>query len=156
MNKGIKIISVLFIMIFMVCSYFLLKSHYEQHRYDINKLSYRKTTDYGSVLRGCFESNNWNNLPLSKNFREKYKTKFDITEFAGNFVGYDDGLTRENGEKLIIIGYLKEALFDFSDTKSVQYDLYFKYKVDEEGLLDDVEFVRVEKRDPMTGRIIES
>ena len=152
----IKKFSVLFIMIFMVCSYFLLKSHYEQHRYDINKLSYRKTTDYGSVLRGCFESNNWNNLPLSKNFREKYKTKFDITEFAGRFVGYDAGSTRENGEKLLIIAYQKEALFDFTDTKSVQYFLYFKYKVDEEGLLDDVEFVRFEKLDPMTGRIIES
>ena len=58
-------------------------------------------------------------------------------------------------EKLIIIDYLKESLFDFDDSKGVRYYLYFRYKTTDDGLLDDVEFVRMEKRNPMSGRIIE-
>ena len=54
-----------------------------------------------------------------------------------------------------MICYLKESLFDFDDSKGVRYYLYFKYKTTDDGLLDDVEFVRMEKRNPMSGRIIE-
>ena len=68
-------------------------------------------------------------------------------------MGYDAGSTNENGEELIVICYLKESFFD--EAKSARYYLYFKYKTTEDGLLDDVEFVRKEKRNPMTGRIIE-
>ena len=155
MSKGLKFIIFIFVFIFMLSSYFLLKGHYEQHKFDINKVSSRKTTDLGSALRGCFEEKNWDNLPLSDNFRNKYKTKFDITEYAGKFVSYSNGSIYENGEELFIIDYQKEFLFDFNDTKGYQIDLYFRYKTTEDGLLDDVEFVRMEKRDKMTGRIIE-
>ena len=155
MSKVLKFIIFIFVFTFMITSYFLLKSHYEQHKFDINKVSSRKTTDLGSALRGCFEEKNWDNLPLSDNFRNKYKTKFDITEYAGRFVRYSNGSIYENGEELFIIDYQKEFLFDFNDTKGYQIDLYFRYKTTDDGLLDDVEFVRMEKRDKMTGRIIE-
>ncbi|MBO6134708.1 MAG: hypothetical protein J6O09_02940 [Lachnospiraceae bacterium] len=156
MTKTLKIIAIIFILIFMISSYFLLKGHYERHMFDLNKISIRKTTDFGAVLCGCFENSDWRTLPLSENFRKTYKTKFDITEHAGRFVSYDVGSTRENGEDLIIIFYLKENLFDFDDSQSIRYNLYFKYKTTDDGLLDDVEFVRMEKRDPMSGRIVEN
>lgn len=155
MNRVLKSIIIFFVVIFLISSYFLLKNHYEQHRFDINKVSIRKTTDLSSALRGCFESSNWSTLPLSENFRKKYKTKFDITEYAGRFVRYGNGYKRENGEKMIMISYIKEKLFDFDDSKSIYYNLYFKYKITDDRLLDDVEFVRLEKRNPMSGKIIE-
>ena len=154
MNKTSKIIILFFVFIFITTSYFLLKNHYEKHKYDLNKTSIRKTTDYSSVLRGCFESKQWDTLPLSDNFRNKYKTKYDITEYAKDFVRYDNGYKTENDEELIIIGYQKEYLFDFDDSKGYQLDMYFRYKVTEDGLLDDVEFVRKEKRNKTTGKLI--
>ena len=155
MNKVSKFIILIFVFIFLIASYFLLKRHYEQHKLDINKISSRKTTDLMSAFEGCFESKNWDNLPLSENFRKKYKTKYDITEYAGRFVSYDSGSTYENGEELINIGYQKEYFFDFNDTRGYQIDLYFRYKTTVDGMLDDVELVRMEKSDKMTGRIIE-
>ena len=155
MSKVSKFMILIFVFIFLISSYFLLKGHYEQHRFDINKISSRKTTDLRSVLRGCFESKNWDNLPLSENFRTKYKTKYDITEYAGRFVSYSCGSAYENDEELFVIIYQKEFLFDFNDTKGYQMFLYFRYKTTDDGLLDDVELVRMEKRNPMTGRIIE-
>ena len=86
---------------------------------------------------------------------DKYKSKFDITEHAGRFVSYGAGSVVENGEKLILISYDTQSLLDFDDSESVQHDLYFRYKTTDDGLLDDVEFVRMEKRNPMSGRIIE-
>ena len=158
MNKTPKAIIIFFALIFSVSSYFLLKGHYEEHKFDINRIPERKIDqyDYSSLLRCVFERKNWNGLSLSESFRNKYKNKYDITEYAGRFVGYDAGSTRENGEELIIISYQIHSLLDFDDSESVQYNLYFRYKTTDEGLLDDVEFVRVEKRDPMTGRIIEA
>ena len=155
MNKTPKVIIAFFVLIFLVLSYFLLKTHYEQHRYDANKIESRRTDDYISTLRCFFEGWKVERLPLSENFRKKYKNKFDITEHAGRFVRYGAGSVIENGEKLLMICYLKESLFDFDDSKGVRYYLYFKYKTTDDGLLDDVEFVRMEKCNPMTGRIIE-
>ena len=155
MSKGLKRIRMIFVLVFIVYCYFLLRDHYEQRQYDANKIPIRKTTDYGSVLRGVFEQRNWNNLQLSENFRKKYKTKFDITKDAGRFVRYSNGSVYENGEELITIDYQTESFFDFDYSKCYQMDLYFRYKVTDDGLLDDVEFVRKEKRNKMTGRIIE-
>ena len=154
MNKSAKGIILLFVFIFVITSYFLLNNHYEKHRYDLNKNSLRRTTDYSSVLCGCFESKKWDALPLSDNFRNKYKTKFDITENAKSFVMYENGYKTENGEELIIIGYLKEFLFDFDDSKGYRVNMYFRYKTTENGLLDDVEFVKMEKLDKTTGKLI--
>ena len=155
MNKAPKRIAIFFILIILISSYFLLKWHYEEHRFDSNKIEARRTDDYISLLRVLFERGNWKGLPISEKFREKYKNKFDITEHAGRFVGYDAGSTIENGEKLIIISYQKQSLLYFDDSESVEYDLYFKYKTTDDGLLDDVEFIRMEKLNPMSGRIIE-
>ena len=148
-----KFIGIFLILIFVVYSYFLLKGHYEEHKFDANKISTRRTYDYGSTLCLAFERRNWNSLFLSENFRKKYKTKFDITKYAGRFVSYDGGSTTENGEELIIIIYLKESLLDFDDSESVRHYLYFRYTATDDGLLDDVEFVRMEKSDPTTGKI---
>ena len=155
MNKTPKIIILFFVLIFLIASYFSLKGHYEQHKYDVNMLHARRTKDYISTLRCAFERKNWNSLDLSENFKKKYSNKYDITEYAGSFVGYGAGSVVENGEKLIVIDYLKESLFDFDDSKGIRYYLYFRYKTTEDGLLDDVEFVRMEKRNPMSGKIIE-
>lgn len=154
MNKTTKFIIIFFAFIFIITSYFLLKQHYHKHVYDSNKTIIRKTTDYSSVLRACFESSKWDTLPLSENFRKKYKTKFDITNNAKNFVRYDNGYKIENGEELIIIGYQKEFFFDFDGSNGYQTDMFFRYKISEDGLLDDVEFVRMEKSDKTTGKII--
>ena len=153
MNKMPKRIAIFFILIFFISSYFLLKGHYEQHKFDINKIPDRRTYDYSSTLRCVFERKDWSGLQISENFSKKYKNKYDITEYAGNFVGYDAGSVNENGEDLIVICYLKEAFFN--ESKSARYWLYFRYKTTDDGLLDDVELVRMEKRNSMTGRIIE-
>ena len=155
MSKTPKAIIIFFTLIFLAASYFLLKGHHEEHRFDANKIEARRTDDYISTLRCFFEGWKVERLPLSENFRKKYKNKFDITEHAGRFVRYGAGSVIENGEKLLMICYLKESLFDFDDSKGVRYYLYFKYKTTDDGLLDDVEFVRMEKRNPMSGRIIE-
>lgn len=155
MNKTPKAIISLFILIFLVASHFLLKGHYEGHKFDVNKIPTKRTYDYGSTLRCVFERKDWSGLQISENFSNKYKNKYDITEHAGRFVRYGAGSVVENGEKLILIDYLKESIFDFDDSKGVRYYLYFKYKTTDDGLLDDVEFVRMEKRNPMSGRIIE-
>lgn len=155
MNKTSKFIFLFLFLMFIVSSYFILINHYEQHKYDSNRISVRKTTDYSSVLRGCFESKKWDTLPLSDIFRNKYKTKFDITEYAKDFVMYHDGYKIENGVNLLVVGYQKEFLFDFNDSKGYRVDMYFKYKINEDDLLDDVEFVRIEKSDKMTGKLIE-
>ena len=155
MNRAIKIKILIIIITFFVPSYFLLKGHYEQHKYDLNKIPTRKTLDYSSTLRGVFEKKKWDSLQLSESFKNKYKSKYDITKYAGRFVNYGSGSTYENGEEIIIIDYQTTPLFDFDDSKSVQYYLYFKYKTTTEGLLDDVELVKMEKRDSMTGMIIE-
>ena len=155
MNKTPKAIISLFILIFLVASHFLLKGHYEGHKFDVNKIPTKRTYDYGSTLRCVFERKDWSRLQISENFSNKYKNKYDITEHAGRFVRYGAGSVVENGEKLILIDYLKESIFDFDDSKGVRYYLYFKYKTTDDGLLDDVEFVRMEKRNPMSGRIIE-
>ena len=148
-----KFIGIFLILIFVVYSYFLLKDHYENHKFDMNKIPTRRTRDYGSTLCLAFAQRNWSRLYLSENFRKKYKNKFDITKYAGRFVSYDAGSTTENGEKLIIIYYLKVSLLDFDDSDSIRYSLYFRYTATDDGLLDDVEFVRMEKCDPMTGKI---
>ena len=155
MNKTPKVIIIFFILIFLVSSYFLLKGHYEGHKFDVNRIPSRRTYDYGSTLRCVFERRDWSGLQISENFSKKYKNKYAITEYAGCFVGYGAGSVVENGEKLIVIDYLKEFPFDFDDSKGIRYYLYFRYKTTEDGLLDDVEFVRMEKRNPMSGRIIE-
>lgn len=157
MIKLSKVISIFFVLIFLISSYFLLKGHYEQHKFDINKIPERKLDyyDYGSMLRCAFERRNWDGLALSENFKKKYKSKYDITEHAGRFVSYDAGSTIENGEELIIISYQTQSLLDFDDSESIEYNLYFRYKITDDKLLDDVEFVRMEKRNSMSGRIIE-
>lgn len=155
MIKTPKITVIFFILIFLISSYFLLKGHYEEHKFDKNKIPNRMTYDYSSTLRCVFERNDWSGLQISENFSKKYKNKYDITEYAGKFVSYDSGSVNENGEELINISYQTQSLLDFDGSKSVQYDLYFRYKTTDDGLLDDVEFVRVEKRNPMSGRIIE-
>ena len=155
MSKTPKAIITIFTLIFLVASHFLLKGHYEGHKFDVNKIPTKRTYDYGSTLRCVFERKDWSGLQISENFSNKYKNKYDITEHAGNFVSYGAGSVVENDEKLIIIDYLKESLFDFDDSKGVRYYLYFRYKTTDDGLLDDVEFVRMEKRNSMSGRIIE-
>lgn len=155
MIKTPKIIITFFILIFLVTSYFLLKGHYEGHKFDVNKIPSRRTYDYASTLRCVFERRDWSGLQISENFSKKYKNKYDITEYAGSFVGYDAGSTIENGEDLIIISYQTQSLLDFDDSESIEYVLYFRYRTTDDGLLDDVEFVRMEKRNPMSGRIIE-
>lgn len=155
MNKTPKAIIIFFALIFLVASHFLLKGHYEGHKFDVNKIPTKRTYDYGSTLRCVFERKDWSGLQISENFSNKYKNKYEITEHAGRFVRYGAGSVVENGEKLILIDYLKESIFDFDDSKGVRYYLYFKYKATDDGLLDDVEFVRMEKRNPMSGRIIE-
>ena len=155
MSKTPKAIATIFILMFLTSSYMLLKGHYEGHKFDVNKIPTKRTYDYGSTLRCVFERKDWSGLQISENFSNKYKNKYDITEHAGNFVSYGAGSVVENGEKLIIIDYLKESIFDFDDSKGVRYYLYFKYKTTDDGLLDDVEFVRMEKRNPMSGRLIE-
>ena len=155
MNKTPKAIIIFFALIFLVASHFLLKGHYEGHKFDVNKIPTKRTYDYGSTLRCVFERKDWSGLQISENFSNKYKNKYEITEHAGRFVRYGAGSVVENGEKLILIDYLKESIFDFDDSKGVRYYLYFKYKTTDDGLLDDVEFVRMEKRNPMSGRIIE-
>ena len=154
MNKTPKSIILFFVFIFLIVSYSLFKRHYEGHKFDVNKIPTRRTYDYASTLRCVFERYDWSGLQISENFSKKYKNKYDITKYAGRYVGYGAGSTIENGEKLIIIGYQTQSLLDFDDSESVQYDLYFRYKTTDDGLLDDVEFVRMKKRDPMTGRII--
>ena len=154
MKKSSKVATLFLALVFLLSSYMLLKGHYEQHRFDINKVSEKKTSDYGSVLLRVFEQRNWDDLQLSKNFREKYKTKFDITKYAGKFVSYSKGSAIENGEELIIIIYQKEELFDFEGTKGRQYDLFFRYKVTGDGLLDDAEFIRMEERTLTTGKLL--
>ena len=154
-SKKPKAIATILILIFLTSSYMLLKGHHEEHKFDVNRIPARETYDYSSTLRCFFEKWNIDILPLSENFRKKYKNKFDITEHAGRFVSYGAGSVVENGEKLILISYDTQSLLDFDDSESVQHDLYFRYKTTDDGLLDDVEFVRMEKRNPMTGRIIE-
>ena len=154
MSKAPKVVVIFFVLIFLISSYFLLKGHYEEHKFDVNRIPKRLTNDYTSALRCVFERKNWDGL-VTENFKKKYKNKYDITEYAGNFVRYDAGSIIENGEKLINISYQTQSLLDFDDSESIQYDLYFKYKTTDDGLLDDVEFVRMEKRNPMSGRIIE-
>lgn len=155
MNRVLKIVALFLVFIFLASSYFLLNGHYGQHRFDINKIPEKRTYDYSSTLRCVFERKDWSGLQISENFSKKYRNKFDITEHAGRFVSYDAGSTTENGEKLIIISYQNHSIFDLDDSESVEYDLYFRYKTTDDGLLDDVEFVRMEKCNPMSGRIIE-
>ena len=155
MNKTPKAIIIFFALVFFASSYMLLKGHYEGHKFDVNKIPTKRTYDYGSTLRCVFERKDWSGLQISENFSNKYKNKYEITEHAGRFVRYGAGSVVENGEKLILIDYLKESIFDFDDSKGVRYYLYLKYKTTDDGLLDDVEFVRMEKRNPMSGRIIE-
>lgn len=154
MNSIKKIFIFVFIIIVLISSYFILKIHYENHRYDMNQIASRQTYDYSSILRGVFEKKDWSELQLSENFKNKYKTKYDITENAGKFVSYDNGSTYENGEELLIISYDKIPIFDFDGTKSITTWFYFKYKVNDEKLLDDVELVRTEKTDTLTGKNI--
>lgn len=155
MNVIKKVSWLVFIVLFMAGSFFLLKSHYEEHKYDINKVPARKTTDYSSILRGVFESKNWDGLQISEKFKNKYKTKYDITDKAGRFVSYDNGDAKENGEDLIVISYIEQPFFDFVDLNNTTIDMYFRYKIDENKLLDDVELVRIEKTDSLTGKLIE-
>ena len=155
MSKTPKAIIIFFALIFLSSSYMLLKGHYEGHKFDANKIPTKRTYDYGSTLRCVFERKDWSGLQISENFSNKYKNKYDITEHAGRFVRYGAGSVMENGEELILISYDTQSLLDFDDSESVQHDLYFRYKTTDDGLLDDVEFVRMEKRNPMSGRIIE-
>lgn len=155
MIKFKNFVIIVCIAVFFICSYFLLRQHYENHKFDVNRIVGHEVYDYSSILRCVFESKNWNNLSLSENFRNKYKTKFDIVDNPGRFVSYSNGVIVENDEELLIISYDESSLFDLDGSDTTTTLMYFKYKADNNKLLDDVELVRVEKADAMTGKKIE-
>ena len=99
---------------------------------------------------------NWDNMFLTENFKKKFKNRKGILKNVNsleNISGYID-YEYKFGETLIgISGFKRKNLLEMLDPDYIEIDkvYYFRYKVDENGYLDDVELVGQQDFDALTG-----
>lgn len=99
---------------------------------------------------------NWDNIFLTENFKKKYKNRkgilLDVNKYENicGFMEYD----YIPGEKLIGISLDKKINIIETvdpDFVAITRDYYFRYKVDDNGYLDDIELVGQQDFDAETG-----
>lgn len=99
---------------------------------DINKLN--MDDNYVDIIRTIAEKNSdWSNLPLSKKFRKKYKSKYGILGKGDNYTDLYGSYRLSDKEKSIA------TLVIFHNYKKEEY--YIHYILNDQNELDDVEIV---------------
>ena len=98
---------------------------------------------------------NWDKLFLTDNFKRKFGNRKNIMNID-NLENHSAFLETSyiDGEILIgICGDVKKNIFEILDPNftNVSRDYYFRYKVDDNGYLDDVELVGQQDFDAETG-----
>ena len=99
---------------------------------------------------------NWDNIFLSDNFKKKFKKRKGIIKNISELNNISGFFDRNYipGTKLIgVYGTVKKSIIDILNINYIEIDraYYFRYKVDDNGYLDDIELVGQQDFDAETG-----
>ena len=89
--------------------------------------------------------NNWDDLFLSNNFKNKFKNRRGIIENIDDYDNISGFYSYDNGIKyLAIYADKKKTFLDFfnQDYDDISTEFYFDYKIDDKGWLDDVDLIK--------------
>ena len=89
--------------------------------------------------------NNWDDLFLSNNFKNKFKNRRGIIENIDDYDNISGFYSYDNGVKyLAIYADKKKTFLDFfnQDYDDISTEFYFDYKIDDKGWLDDVDLIK--------------
>ena len=89
--------------------------------------------------------NDWDDLFLSNNFKNKFKNRRGIIENIDDYDNISGFYSYDNGVKyLAIYADKKKTFFDFfnQDYDDISTEFYFDYKIDDKGWLDDVDLIK--------------
>lgn len=97
----------------------------------------------------------WDKLPLSKKFLSKYKKRKDIIKNIDSYekvfsVGAEHIINDDN--MVVLTGDKKDSILTILNSSYVSTRFYFKYILNENDELDDVEFIRKVDVDSTTGK----
>lgn len=156
-NKIIMLACLFVIVISIVCSYRLLSNYHEEHKFDENIIESRKSLEPCSILNAAIERKKWDELALTDNFKNKYKTRDDIIPNRKKYTVFSCGYNFVDGRRCISISADKPgSIFDLYGANSITDYFYFDYKLDEKGYLDDITLVKTEKVYTLTGNLVEN
>lgn len=158
MKRQIKIILCIAVIVCScVCSYVLLARNHEQRQYDSNKMEIRKCYEPNLILLGSVTGDNWDNLALSDSFRNKYKTKGDIIPNIDTYAAFRNGYANIDGKEcIVIIADTPNSIFDLLGVNKVETYFYFDYKLTENNEIDDIQLVKIENVNALSGKEIKS
>lgn len=157
MKNIIKVILCIAIIIFSLgMSFVLLAKHHEEHQYDENKIAVKRVYDPSSVLHAAIERKNWDNLALSENFKNKYKTRNDIIPDRSKYTVFSEGYDYVGDKRCImIVADTPDSIFDPYGERSVTTYFYFDYILNSNNEIDDIVLVKTEKVNSMSGKVVE-
>ena len=151
MNMIIKRKVFLILLIIVVLSsfiFFKVNKYFHSEKYEIEKGYNMKLTKENSKKLNVFKNIllaienyvSFDDLAVSDNFKKKYKNGNDIIPNKNQYSDFSTGYMTENGKHIIsIFADKKETLIDIiKDNEPITTMFYFEYKIDDEGLLDDL------------------
>lgn len=129
----VGIIALLFVLILFLNTFNEDKRNYELiNTNDIEMLN--MSDDFVEIIRTTAEKNaDWSNLPLSKRFLNKYKSKYGILGKKVNYTNIDSSSYMSSKDDQIVILYL------WNNAKEEEYKIH--YIVNENNELEDVEII---------------
>ena len=98
------------------------------------------------------ENELWDKLPLSDNFKRKYKKSENIIKKYSSYEYISVGTVKESDKENIIDVYCTErdGLTSFMTGKSISTEYIFEYKIDSNNQLDDLILLKEVDIDSMT------
>lgn len=99
----------------------------------------------------------WDDLPLSDSFKSKYNDgKVLMPEKNIYDSAFLVGSDEINGEKVILIfADVPDPIIPLNNYQPVTYEYYYRFKLDNDNKLDDIELIKKVKTNATTGDVIE-
>lgn len=155
-NKFMKKFNLIMLAIFCIALYFILREHHEKNVFNTGNLVVGSFIDPTSVLCGALERNNWDELQLSENFKEKFKNKRGIISNVDDYSSFESGHDYINGERVAaIFADSKGSIFDWNGENVITTEFIIDYKITDDNLLDDITIIDIKKYNSLTGEIVE-
>lgn len=98
----------------------------------------------------------WENLPLTKHFKDKYKKGIDIMPERDEYSTIDTGVLPDykGGEYIVLYGEHKPNFLDFGNDNSLSTVYYYYCFLNDDKKIDDIKLVKKEVVDTVTGEVI--
>lgn len=127
----------------------------ENNELEIKDINTIGVIDVFSIL--FYDKTLWDKLPLSENFKNKYRDPKSIIKKYNKYIHVSVGTPDDYDNENVIFVYTieREDIKYFITGKSVSTIYYFEYKLDDKNLIDDLILLKEVDIDSMTAETYE-